>query len=338
MTRALALALALAACAAPRTPSPAPMPPPSPAAPDDAGAVVESDVPAPQEDPIRVALRAAWRAQHPSDAAEPRVLVGPVDLTDPATPGPRAAALMASGDVVELVATAVPYAASGAATQPFSVSGAVAEHFGELVARDVNGDRHPDAVLFRREDVTEGYLPLGVRTAIFTLRSGEEAALGELVRASLELAGVDSPAALDAALPTLGRYEAPAAGMSPARFIARLRYATPAEFRAAVAPRGLRLCTDFPGRNEVRVKRCTLYPTARLTDALITGRVRRDLGSFAEVYTEPGGELQAPACERRGAETVCGANIGGPAGVNWTLVGEGATMRLAEVSPWHEAS
>jgi hypothetical protein len=159
-----------------------------------------------------------------------------------------------------------------------------------------------------------------------------------MVRAEVQLLGVRDDAAVAAALPTMNAYEAPAAGVSPARFLARLRYATPAQFRAAVASTGLRLCTDLPDRTGNRRRRCATTPVARLTDALITGRIRRDLGTFDEVLTDEAGELTMPSCQRQGAEIHCGANIGGPAGVGWALVGEGATLRLIEVCPWAESS
>jgi len=164
-----------------------------------------------------------------------------------------------------------------------------------------------------------------------------EVSLARRVRAAVELAGVDDAAAFDAALPTLGRYEPPVAGMSPARFIARLRYATPAEFRAAVADRGLRLCADFPNRRGVREKHCELIPRARLTDARIRGPAQRALGTFAKVYAEPASALIEPSCQRQGAALRCGASVGGPAGVDWTLSGEGASLRLVEISPWAES-
>lgn len=296
-----------------------------------------NNVPAPQEDPIRVALMAAWHS-FPMAPADGRIVVGPVDLADPAAPGARVAALMAGEHMVRLVTTAVPFVAGSAAEELYNLDATPEETFGELIVRDVNGDHHPDVVLFRRrEETVETLVPLGIRAQIYTVRTNPEVTLARLVRAQLELAGVDDAAAFDAALATLGRYEPPTAGMSPARFIARLRYATPAEFRSVVPDPGIRLCTDYPNRRGVREKHCEFVPRARLTDARIRGPAQGALGVFAEVYTEPGSDLIEPNCQRHGAELRCGSSVGGPAGVDWTLRGEGASLRIVEISPWAES-
>jgi hypothetical protein len=249
------------------------------------------------------------------------------------------AALVVEDGTVTLVVTAVPYVARLAAAEPIAVSGAAAASLSGLAVRDLNGDGRPDfAVFSAREDLPDGSVPQRQFAQMFALYQVEdEPRLATMSRAEVELLGVRDAATLDAALSSLGRYEPPAEAMSPARFIARLRYATPAQLRAAVAPSGLRLCTDYPDRSGRRRLRCNTVPAARVENAAVAARVRAALGTFAEVQTTDADALQPPWCERRGAETRCESNIGGPAGVHWSLIGEGASMRLIEVAPWGES-
>lgn len=279
----------------------------------------------------------AWRSL-PNRAADARVVLGPVDVSDPAAPRTRVVALMAGGTITELVTTAVPFVEGGASEERYRLSAPPEETFRDLVVRDANGDRHPDVVLFRRlDDTPDTMVSVRALAEIFTVRTAPQVALARLVRVQVELAGVDNAADFDAALGTLGRYEPPVAGVSPARFIARLRYATPAEFRAAVDPRGLRLCTDFPDRRGMREKLCERVPRARLTDARIRGSAQPALGEFAEIYTESGSGLFDPLCQRQDAVLHCGAVSSGHRGVTWAFSGEGASLRLVEISPWAEA-
>ena len=79
-------------------------------------------------------------------------------------------------------------------------------------------------------------------------------------------------------------------------------------------------------------------PAARLTDAMITGRIRHDLGEFAVELVDEMGGLANPTCHRVNAEVHCAASMGGPAGTNWSVVGEGAAMRIVEISRWAESA
>lgn len=325
----------LTACAS-RAPTPtaAPVAEPAPvAAPVTADAAV-----APPSDPRRDAVLAAWNASVPNSAA-PTILSGPIEYTEEGAAGARVAAVVSANNSAQLVVTAVPFVAGQQAMAMLSLSGEPTETVAGLAAHDVNGDHHTDvAVFLRSESTTEGYLPLQRFARLFSLTTTPERQMSPMDRAEVELLGVRDAEGLTAALPTLGRYEAPREGLSPARFIARLRYATPAEFRQAVAPTGLRLCTDVPDRGGTRRKRCVAHALPRLTDALITGRIRRDLGQFVDILVDDARDLTFPSCRREGAETQCNANRGGPDGVNWSVIGEGASMRLVEISPWAESS
>lgn len=324
----------LTACAS-RTPTPAAAPVAEPVA---APVTADAAVAAPPVDPRREAVLAAWGASVPNSAA-PVILSGPIEYTEEGAAGARVAAVVVANSSAQLVVTAVPFVAGQQALAMLSLEGDAAEAVAGLAAHDVNGDHHTDvAVFLRRESTVEGYLPLQRFTRIFSLTTTPERQMSPMDRAEVELLGVRDAEALTAALPTLGHYEAPRDGLSPARFIARLRYATPAEFRQAVAPTGLRLCTDLPDRSGTRRKRCVAHALSRLTDALITGRIRRDLGQFVDILVDDARDLTFPSCRREGAETQCNANRGGPDGVNWSVVGEGASMRLIEISPWAESS
>lgn len=334
----VAASLFVVACGGSRATS---APAPSPAAPAaSAGATpsAASAAPAAPADPRREAVLAAYRAENANPSSPPTLVGDPIDYPDEGV-GPRVAAVVAVGDSATLVVTPVPYVEGQHATGSLLLTGAPAEVIAGLSARDINGDHKNDvAVFLRREYELENYAPLQHFARFYTLVTTPAREMKPLERAEVELLGVRDDAGLAAAIPTLGRFEAPAEGMSPARFIARLRYATPAEFRQVVPAAGLRLCTDVPDRTGNRRKRCTTYPAARLTDALITGRIRRDLGVFVEVLEDDTHNLTFPSCQRQGAELQCGADIGGPAGVNWSVVGEGASLRIAEISPWAESS
>jgi len=329
------VALSVAACAGPRAATapvaaPAPVGAPEPVAP----VVVVTPV-----DARREALVAAWRAANPQSTAGPAVLAGPLDFADPVTPGPQVAGVIGDDRSATLVLTAVPFAEGHAITASLSISGAPRDVIAGLSARDVNGDHRPDlAVFLRSEYELDGYIPFQHFALLFTVHGQPERNLAPLVRAEMRLLGVRDDVALAAALPGLITYEAPAEGLSPIRFLARLGYATPAQFRAAVAPAGLRLCTDLPDRTGNRRRRCVTTPAARLTDSMITGRIRTDLGQFVEVLVDDPNGLQVPSCQRHGTELRCGANIGGPAGSSWAFVGEGSALRIAELGPWAESS
>lgn len=332
---ALLAALALAACSSPRTPPPAApvAPAPTAAAEDASAAPVARQPPA---DPRREAVLAAWRVDASARADPPSLVAGPVDYPGD---GVHVAAVVASGGEARLVVTAVPFVAGSQASASLMISGDPAAVIAGVSVRDVNRDQRPDVAVFLREEYRlEDYLPLQRFALFYTLRTQPERSLAQLVRSEVELLGVRDDEALAAAIPTQGSYEPPADGVSPVRFIARLGYATPAQFRQAVAATGLRLCTDLPDRTGVRRKRCANMPAARLTDALITGRIRRDLGGFTDVLTDDPDGLTMPSCQRAGREVHCNANIGGPSGVDWSLVGDGAAMRLVELSPWAESS
>lgn len=301
-------------------------------------------------DPSTTALLAAYHSGAPRAATRastdaPRVLFGPVAVQDPTDEGARVVAILGDETSARLVYTAVPFVAAQHAALSLGEGelGEIAPRaITGLAVRRINGDSRPDIAVFTNDErTTERYLPLQMFMHLYTLRAepDQERSLAPLVRTQLELAGVRTERELDAQLATLGRFEAPTATMSPARFIARLRYATLAEFVSVVPAGGLRLCNDVPDRTGRRRKACRAVARAAIrADFEARFNIRRVLSPFAELEGDDSYQLTTPACQRARAQLECSANVGGPAGVNWTLSSEGALLRVAEITAWHEDS
>lgn len=295
-------------------------------------------------DPRITALLAAWGASETS-AGAPRILFGPIAVDDPTDVGPRVVAILGEGARAKLVYTAVPFVAGQQAALALGE-----RDFGEidpskitgLAVRRINGDTRPDIAVFTSDERTiEQYVPLQMFTHLFTLRTDPEGerTLHALIRTQLELAGIRTEQELDAQLPTLGRFEAPTAGMSPARFIARLRYATIEQLVSVVPAAGVRLCNDVPDRTGRRRKSCRSVARSAIRGEFAARfNIHQTLAPFAEVEGDDSYQLTTPACQRARNQLDCGANIGGPAGLNWTLSSEGDLLRVAEITAWHEDS
>lgn len=284
---------------------------------------------------ITAVLSAARREG--SAAQNPRILFGPIAVEDPTEPGRRAVAVVDNGDPV-LVYTAVPFVAEQVATGSLTLI--EASKITGLAVRRINADQRPDFAVFSSEEpVVADYVAIGVTARLFALDTRTARALAPLVRAELELAGVRNEAELDAQIPTLGRFEVPTASTTPARFLARLRYATAEQFVSVTAAAGIRLCIDEPDRRGVRHKRCRTLARSRIA-AEYTARynIQRVLTAFTEMEGNNHDGLTTPSCQPEPQLLQCGANEGGPVGVNWQLVTENNVLRIAEVSPWHEDS
>lgn len=302
---------------------------------------------APAVDPRTTALLAAYNRSDSSGAARastaPRVLFGPIAVQDPTDVGARVVAILGDETQAKLVYTAVPFAAGQQAVLSLGEGdlGEIAPRaITGLAVRRINGDTRPDIAVFASEErTTESYLPLQMFTHLFTLRAEpeQERSIAPLIRTQLELAGVRTEQELDAQLATLGRFEAPTATMSPARFIARLRYATLDELVSVVPAAGLRLCNDVPDRTGRRRKSCRAVARAAIrAEFEARFNIRRVLSPFAELEGDDSYQLTTPACQRARNQLDCGANVGGPAGVHWTLTSEGNLLRVAEITAWHE--
>lgn len=305
----------------------------APVAVDDAA----TSAAAPAANPALTAVLAAHHADQRNWSGTPRVLFGPIAVDDPTDPGQHAVAVV-MGESPSLVYTAVPFVAGQSAAG--SLYGVDAEKITGLSVRRINGDQRPDVAVFLRDEVvTESYVGVGLLARFYSLDTSTERTMVPLYRSELELAGVRSEAELDAQIPTLGRFEAPTATTSPGRFLARLRYATPEQFVSVVPATGLRLCRDVPDRSGNRRKTCRSVARNRVASEY-TARynIRQALGEFADTGVDDHRGLQTPSCQRRAQELTCGANEGGPVGVNWALSVEGGVLRIAEVSPWHESS
>lgn len=320
-------------------------------APDAAAERSSADASAPRAtqtaDPRTTALLAAWRASatpnSPQPTNAPRILFGPIAIDDPTDEGARVVAILGDATSAKLVYTAVPFVEGSQAVQPLGESdlGDMApSSITGLAVRRITNDPRPDIAVFTNDErPVEGYIPLQMFAHLFTLRAepDRERALTGLIRTQLELAGVRSEQELDAQLSTLGHFEVPTATTSAARFIARLRYATLDQFVSLVPAGGIRLCNDVPDRTGHRRKSCrSVARTAIRAEFEARFNIRRVLSPFAELENDDSYQLTIPACQRRNDQLVCNANIGGPAGVNWTLTTEGNALRVAEITAWHE--
>lgn len=339
--RVFAFALLALACSSNRAPTPATPATPAPAT-DAAVAAADAAPAAPRVDPNRESVLAIWHRENPSLTATPEFVAGPVPW------GPlegRLVALVATSDTAWLVTAPTPGGTPaenvGQVTQiALSGEGTARAALGAMTLRDLTGDGAPEVVVFvTREQPVESYVAMQDFTRVFGISSMGPWMARPMTRIELQLLGVRDEAGLNAAAPTLGHYEAPTAGMSPGRLLARLPYANAAELRAVIAPAGLRLCNDTPVNGGPRRKRCTMFPRARLTDAFLTTRVHQALGSFEDFEGDDAAtQLVAPSCQRNGDTLRCTASVGGPAGNDWTFTGDGETLRLVELSAWAEDS
>lgn len=317
-------------------------------APDAAAERSSADASAPRAtqtaDPRTTALLAAWRASAtlngPQPSNAPRILFGPIAVDDPTDEGARVVAILGDATSAKLVYTAVPFVEGSQAVQPLGESDIAPSAITGLAVRRITHDPRPDIAVFTNDERSvEGYIPLQMFAHLFTLRAepDRERALTGLIRTQLELAGVRSEQELDAQLSSLGHFEVTTATTSAARFIARLRYATLEQFVSLVPAGGIRLCNDVPDRTGHRRKSCrSVARTAIRAEFEARFNIRRVLSPFAELENDDSYQLTIPACQRRNNQLVCNANIGGPAGVNWTLTTEGGALRVAEITAWHE--
>ena len=326
-----AVAIALAACAPTRR-STRPVAAPTVVVP------IAAAVTAPMVTTVDARVTAVLAAHGaPQRGGALEVVAGPVDVREPGVVALRAAAVIRDGDRVNVVLSPVPFTAGSEAMGTVMFDGAREGDVADLLVRDVDRDGHDDlVVLLRRERFVGEGVPLGAYAQVFALDLAFGRALSGLLRAELLLLGVRDAAALDAALPHLTRYEPPADGVAPARLVARLEYATPDELRRVVAPSGLRLCDDAVVRGRP-VPRCATHAAGRLTDAMITDRIRRRYLGFAELEHTDFRGLGWPTCRRVAAGVECSATDSAQvAGASWLLVGEGAAMRVAAMSAFVE--
>lgn len=204
-----------------------------------------------------------------------------------------------------------------------------------LSLRDVDHDGALDVALFLTDD-DEPESHLQHHLWLFTASPEAPWELGAMVAADARLLGVRDDRALLAAMPDIDHFEAPSAGMSPGRLVARAELATAAERRAALPPDGLHACeASGPALAEL-LSRCRVYPLARVDDALLA-RLRRGWQRFARLEADASGAsgtLFELHCEPAEGAIQCSATTGSPYGMRWTVAGQGEAMRLAEITSW----
>lgn len=295
-------------------------------APRDASAEAST---ASSEDARRALILARVRreALSPHAMHDPAWVAGPWTVRERDQPTPRLAALVRVHDHIELVSVgqepdAPPTRWADVSDRP-DMSDITA-----VLVRDVDRDGSDEVIVVAREEPVHEGIPMFVRAWVYTIDTSLGPAWEPLDRISLALAGDTDEAAIDASLASLGADEAPRAGTVPVRFIARLATASPAGFRAAIDPRGLRVC-EPPSRG--RRDNCRTLAAARISDAEVTRLQRRYFELVERGGTDPSGVSPA-SCRRVGDAVECGgSHYTHNRGLSWTVRGEGPAMRLVEV-------
>lgn len=150
---------------------------------------------------------------------------------------------------------------------------------------------------------------------------------------SLALGVVADEPALRAAASTARAFVMPESAPSLDAVMLRLGFATPAQFRTLVAPRGLTLCDSAAGNAHPHYHRCRTYPAAAITDALYAERIRRTVALF-EGPNDPDNEPLVDSVERCravGNNVVCGVPTGGPAATAVTFTGPAGARHISQV-------
>lgn len=215
---------------------------------------------------------------------------------------------------------------------------------GPPVLRDITGDGKPELAIF----VTGAPADLG--RIVSTVRifgalpsAGARFVPTEMRQAEFALVGVSSESQLDLALPKINAFEPPSDETPTARLIARLPYATPAELRTVISPRGLRVCTA--ARSSAGERKCTRYAQAALSDRVLAEVVRPALGEMiryegsADRELAGVGSVVVSGCtDDHGIESCEGCTAIGlfcaPTGVTWSFEGKGRDRRLVELAAW----
>jgi hypothetical protein len=153
------------------------------------------------------------------------------------------------------------------------------------------------------------------------------------------LQGARTLDAVRARIPVLTGYVAPAPGVAARDVLLSLRYASDAQIRALMAPKGVRICFVRTGNATAHQRKChTLYPSkvgeSQLNEELrALNAVQEFEGEPFDVqgYRAPEWAAMPPDCVVHADSTSCQANLGGPGYLDWELTGAGATLRLTGI-------
>ncbi len=196
---------------------------------------------------------------------------------------------------------------------------------------DVTGDGASDAVVWFDPATLPTEQPAH-STVVFT-RGDSRREPTRATWTSLALGVVADEAALRAAASTARAFVTPENAPSLDAVMLRLGFATPAQFRSLVAPRGLTLCDSAAGNAHPHYHRCRTYPAAAITDALYADRIRATITLFEAPHDPDDSPLvdSAERCRAVRNDVVCGVPTGGPASTVVVFTGPAAARRIARV-------
>jgi hypothetical protein len=195
----------------------------------------------------------------------------------------------------------------------------------EVLVRDVDRDGGDEVVVVWRTPIRISATRTRPQAEVYGIDTSLSPTWENHTLVQWQILGSHDPATVDAALASRDRDEPPREDTPPERFLARLATATPAGFRAALDPRGLRRCEGD------RTTRCRTTPAAALTDAEIALVQARFFPLQERSGTDPRGFCFASCAPHAGGTRCVASEYTGNVNVVWVIVGTGAARRLSEV-------
>jgi hypothetical protein len=195
----------------------------------------------------------------------------------------------------------------------------------EVLVRDVDRDGGDEVVVVWRAPIRITSTELRPQAEVYGIDTALTPTWANLTLVEWQILGSHDAATVDAALASRDRDEPPGEDAPPERFLARLATASPAGFRAALDPRGLRRCE---GGRQVRCR--TTLPAA-LDDAQIAAVQASFFELQARGGTDPRGYAFTACAPHAGGTRCVASEYTGNASLQWTITGVGAARRLSEV-------
>lgn len=195
----------------------------------------------------------------------------------------------------------------------------------DVLVRDVDRDGGDEVVVVWRTPIRITSTVARPQAEVYGIDTSLSPTWTDHTLVEWQILGSHDAATVDAALASRDRDEPPGADTPPERFLARLATASPAGFRAALDPRGLRRCEGG------RLARCRTTLPAALDDAQIAAVQ----ASFFELQerggTDPRGYAFTACTPHAGGTRCVAGEYTGNASLAWTITGVGAARRLSEV-------
>jgi len=213
-----------------------------------------------------------------------------------------------------------------------------------LAAIDLDADGVNDLVVWLAVPASEAG---PAHQDVVTLRGSSEprAAYGRN-RLALLLKDTNGPDDVRPLVPHLREYLPSESAGSTESLVVRIDLATDAQLRALIAPSGISICESAEGNARPHHHTCKRFAGPRITKSVLDSIVATT-GYFTD-WDDPPEPPQRPeragqtvlpngvVCKpagtgKRGARTICTAQLGGPAYSVWIFEGLGAERRLVEV-------